>query len=148
MPLSLEKVGVSEHRRLDNHFTASGLVIEQGHILLVHHKKLSTWLPPGGHLQPGEMPHEAAVREVFEETGVAGEVVAEPMPKTGNIDYFFLPQPFCIHAVHAIEKDEHLYHLDMVFLLKASFQNGLLPALSYTDEVLGARWVRLDDIGM
>ena len=35
------------------------------------------WLPPGGHIEPNELPDEAAVREVFEETGVRCELVGE-----------------------------------------------------------------------
>lgn len=35
------------------------------------------WLPPGGHVEPNELPDEAAVREVEEETGVRAELVGE-----------------------------------------------------------------------
>jgi 8-oxo-dGTP diphosphatase len=43
-----------------------------GQILLVRHKRLGTWLPVGGELEPGETPLEAARRELAEETGLAG----------------------------------------------------------------------------
>jgi 8-oxo-dGTP pyrophosphatase MutT (NUDIX family) len=35
------------------------------------------WLPPGGHIDPNELPDDAAVREVAEETGVVAELVGE-----------------------------------------------------------------------
>jgi 8-oxo-dGTP pyrophosphatase MutT (NUDIX family) len=35
------------------------------------------WLPPGGHVERGEIPDNAAVREVFEETGLNVELVGE-----------------------------------------------------------------------
>ena len=50
-------------------FTVAVFVIAQGRVLLQWHRKLSRWLPPGGHIEPGELPDDAAVREVMEETG-------------------------------------------------------------------------------
>ena len=43
-----------------------------GEILLIRHKRLGTWLPVGGELEPGETPLEAARRELREETGLEG----------------------------------------------------------------------------
>jgi len=43
-----------------------------GQILLIRHKRLGTWLPVGGELEPGETPLEAARRELGEETGLEG----------------------------------------------------------------------------
>ena len=42
-------------------------------VLLIRHKRLGTWLPVGGEIEPGETPLEAARRELHEETGLAGE---------------------------------------------------------------------------
>jgi 8-oxo-dGTP diphosphatase len=36
------------------------------------------WVPPGGKVEPGEMPREAARRELFEETGLEAELLARP----------------------------------------------------------------------
>ena len=41
-------------------------------VLVIEHKRLKTWLPIGGELEAGETPLEAAVRELREETGMAG----------------------------------------------------------------------------
>jgi 8-oxo-dGTP pyrophosphatase MutT (NUDIX family) len=43
-----------------------------GAVLLIHHRRLGTWLPVGGELEPGETPLEAARRELLEETGLSG----------------------------------------------------------------------------
>ncbi len=45
-------------------------------MLVIHHRRLETWLPVGGELSDGETPLEAAVRELREETGLAGEFPA------------------------------------------------------------------------
>ncbi len=44
----------------------------EGKTLVIFHKRLRKWLPPGGELAPGETPLEAARRELFEETGLTG----------------------------------------------------------------------------
>lgn len=46
-------------------------------ILLHWHAKLAMWLPPGGHIESDELPDDAAVREVHEETGVFVRLVGE-----------------------------------------------------------------------
>lgn len=44
-------------------------------VLLVEHRKSQLWLPPGGHLEPGEHPWDATVRECREELGVQAETL-------------------------------------------------------------------------
>ena len=44
--------------------------------LLLIHDQYGRWTIPKGHLDPGESEAEAAVREVWEETGVRGELGA------------------------------------------------------------------------
>ena len=41
----------------------------RGKILLSRHKQRTTWETQGGHVEPGEMPMEAARRELYEESG-------------------------------------------------------------------------------
>jgi 8-oxo-dGTP diphosphatase len=46
-------------------------------VLLVHHPWRG-WVPPGGQVEPGETPREAARRELCEETGVDVDLFARP----------------------------------------------------------------------
>ena len=53
------------------HITASCFIIDgAGRLLLHHHRRLDRWLQMGGHLEEGETPLEAAMREAAEESGL------------------------------------------------------------------------------
>ena len=52
------------------HVTASAIVVGQRGTVLHLHKRLGRWMQPGGHIDPGEQPPEAAVREAMEELGL------------------------------------------------------------------------------
>ena len=39
-------------------------------ILVTHHKIAKSWFFPGGHIEPGESPQQAAIREAGEEVGL------------------------------------------------------------------------------
>src|SRR5215212_10137477 len=63
--------------KIGRHFTVAVFVVWEGKVLLHLHRKLGVWLPPGGHIERDELPDDAAVREVFEETGLRVELVGE-----------------------------------------------------------------------
>ena len=53
---------------------------EKGELLVIFQKKWNCWVFPGGKIEPGETPLQAAKREVFEETNLIIEdleIVAE-----------------------------------------------------------------------
>ncbi|WP_446223695.1 NUDIX hydrolase [Nocardia sp. IBHARD005] len=55
------------------------------------------WSLPKGHIEQGETSEQTAIREVAEETGIDGEVVAE----LGSIDYWFVTEGRRVHkTVH------------------------------------------------
>jgi len=59
------------------HVTASAVVVGRRGTVLHRHRLLGRWLQPGGHLEAGESPAEAASREVAEETGLDARHPAE-----------------------------------------------------------------------
>jgi len=62
-------------------FTVIVVFDSAGRLVLCRHKDRSTWETPGGHIEPGETPAEAAARELFEETGIV------PKDLTAVADY-------------------------------------------------------------
>ena len=53
-------------------FSVAVYARRDGRVLVIEHRRLATWLPIGGELEPGETPLEAARRELREETGLQG----------------------------------------------------------------------------
>jgi len=53
------------------HVTASCYIVDgAGRLLLHHHRRLGRWLQMGGHVEAGELPAQAALREAREESGL------------------------------------------------------------------------------
>ena len=108
------------------HVTASGIVVGRRGTVLHRHKRLGIWMQPGGHIDPGESPAEAALREATEELGL--EVAHPP---TG---------PLLLHLdVH--EAAQGHTHLDLRYLLLGADDDPLPPP----DESPEARWCSWDE---
>ena len=54
----------------DHHVTSSAFVISRRGVILHRHRRLGIWVQPGGHVDVGESPEAACVRETSEETGL------------------------------------------------------------------------------
>jgi 8-oxo-dGTP pyrophosphatase MutT (NUDIX family) len=59
------------------HFTASLYLVNEGAVALHEHDRLGARVPPGGHVARGELPHETALREAREETGLDPTLVTD-----------------------------------------------------------------------
>lgn len=101
---------------LPRHFVASAYIVDQGRVLLVHHRKIGLWLPAGGHLEEGEEPSEAALREVREETGLHVRILGGVPPDVGGKGVRVLPTPHHIQ-IERIEEGPH-EHIDLVYACK------------------------------
>lgn len=51
-------------------FGAAAVVLQDSQVLLVKREDFEVWVIPGGSIDPGESVSDAAVREVYEETGL------------------------------------------------------------------------------
>lgn len=71
-PMRLPPLGTAGRRSAAEEYSAGGVATREGRVLLVKVENLKgeeVWTFPKGHLDPGETPRQAALREVEEETG-------------------------------------------------------------------------------
>lgn len=84
--------------------------------LFFKHPKLKKWVPPGGKIEPFEMPQDAAIRECLEETGIQIELIGTQSPLESGLlapqglEYTSAQGPF--HA-----------HLDFIYFGKPMTDN-------------------------
>jgi len=113
--------------------SAGGLVVDRSGpvaraALIARHDRRGrlVWSLPKGHVEDGETPEDAAVREVQEETGILGRVLA-PL---GVIDFWFVAEQRRVHKT--------VHH----FLLEA--EGGELSDADI--EVVEVAWVPLVEV--
>lgn len=83
----------------------AGYLIQNNKVLLIHHKKLNLWLPPGGHINENETPDVALKREFREELNLEIELLnRNDVPMEGNIKEQ-LAVPFYVNVHNAADHD-------------------------------------------
>jgi putative transcriptional regulator len=108
--------------RSAHHRSAGGLVVAGDRILLISTQNGRRWQLPKGHIEDGETAEEAAIREIREETGVTGRVVA----RLQSVEYWYVEKgPLRVH------KEVDYFLLDYVSGDAAAFDHH---------EVSGAEW--------
>ena len=120
-------------------FTVAVFVLHNDHVILHPHRKLGIWLPPGGHIEPNELPDEAARREVAEEAGIAVELVG---PR--GIDNDYPNQPVQLVRPEGIQLErigpDH-QHIDLIYFARPVERGNGLPALAD-----GMAWIAATDL--
>ena len=118
-------------------FTATTFVVHADRTLLLLHRKLGIWVPPGGHIDQHELPDQAAVREVLEESGLVVELLDQGSA-LGSVRV--LPQPHCILLENIGPGHQHI---DLIYFARVC-GGDLLPA---ERETLAARWYSWEELG-
>ena len=113
-------------------FSVSVFARHTGRLLLIEHRRLKTWLPVGGELEPGETPLEAAARELAEETGLTGRF---PMIE-GAIE----GAPAGLIGYEEHQAGSKGLHMNFVFVADVE-TDRVVP----NDEILQYRWVTSTD---
>lgn len=107
-------------------FTASVWLLSEEtpkKVLLIHHKKLGTWMQPGGHIEPDENPIQGAVREVLEETGID---ISKLLTVGERVDEyaFLMPSPTFImeQSIPAHGEQPDHFHIDLEYVVEVPEQ--------------------------
>lgn len=98
------------------------VILDRDRVLLVRHSYRKHWAAPGGLLDRGELPVQAAVREVGEEVGLAVEPTAAP-------EVIVLPR---------------LRRIDFAYRCRAVPGTDVATVRASSPEILEARWFPLD----
>lgn len=115
---------------MTTHICTSAILIDPKtkKILLVHHKKLKKWVQPGGHIEDGEDPEEATLREIYEETGLHAELLGERFPTD---DDFIRP----LGIQRSIKKNGDVY-ISIIY-----------PAIPLERKIVELNWEESNSIG-
>ncbi len=124
--------------------TATVYIVEDHRVLLIFHNKLKKWLPPGGHLEPNEIPSEGARREAKEETGLDIEFITDEHVWVDRWNAKSFERPFMcmVEEIPAINGHEAHQHIDMIYLAKPAGGDLILNP----NETEDCRWFALDEL--
>ena len=116
---------------MKRHFCASAFVINpiDKKILLVKHHLWDKWVQPGGHIEDDETPEEAAVREVYEETGIKITLLGERFPREDD-----MIRPL---GIQCNRKDNGEKHFDIIY---AAVPNNEITDLVISNESYDIGW--------
>ena len=115
------------------HFVATVYVVNDGATALHEHEKLDMWLPPGGHIDRDELPHETATREVREEIGLDVELIA-PCGSLDSETARSIPRPqhFLLEDINVHNGAVGHQHIDFVYYGRVDSRD-IDPAPGETD---------------
>jgi 8-oxo-dGTP pyrophosphatase MutT (NUDIX family) len=126
---------------MTGHVTTSAAILNPDltKVLLIHHRALQLWCPPGGHWEAPDTLWDSARREAAEETGVTSITLHPWCVQVGA------PFDLDTHTVPANPKKAegaHMHH-DFRYLAIAADEGQLAPQL---EEVLDAKWVPIAEL--
>ncbi len=136
---------------MNRHFTATAFVIDsKKRVLLLWHKRLQRWMPPGGHVDDDETPEDAAKRECKEETNLDVEIIGDVQDDLfakNRDEGHMLKKPIAMlleNIPDCPERNEAAHqHMDFLYLARPLNEND---AKEITDESDGMKWFTKQEI--
>lgn len=123
-------------------YFASGYLIKENKVLLVHHKKFDKWTPPGGHLEENETPDQALIREWKEELNLDISILpAYESAFSGDSNATPVPMPFHIDLEREGFDVPHIGHF---FYVKLLDENQIINIQE--SELHDAKWFSKEDL--
>lgn len=112
---------------------AAGGVVhgENGYLFIFRRGK---WDLPKGKIEQGEIPEEAALREVTEETGLTGLTLTGPLPSTWHVYKFQSP------------KSKEIWILKETKWFSMQSTTHEIPVPQTEEEIEIIRWIQKDDL--
>ncbi len=129
---------------MEKQFTSTVYIIDNDKVLLIFHRKLQKWLPPGGHMDSHETPPEAARREAMEETGLEIEFIKQEniWINRWNARSFERPYLCLLEEIPAFGEKEAHQHVDFIYIAHPT--GGQLK--QNHAETSGIRWFTIEEI--
>lgn len=124
-------------------FTAEVFIVHKNKVLLRKHDKYKKWLSVGGHIELGEDPNEAALREVKEEVGLEVKLWDGNRLDTGRFTSTELVPPIAINR-HRVSISGAHEHVTLVFL--ASSETETIAPQHDGDRSDECRWVTKEEL--
>lgn len=122
---------------------AGVLIVNEGQLFLVHRTDKDEWEGPGGHIEEGETPEEAAIRETEEEVGINlyADMLGDPVKQDDSYTSFVIEMVGDVPVNLNHEHDQYGY-FDLDDLPAAAHPNVKKWAKEYRN-----RNARADSLG-
>ena len=108
---------------MEKHFVVTAYIMAkingQDKVLLHKHAKLGIWIGIGGHIEPGENPEQALIREIKEETDLSVRLLNSNKRNIRTNAVKSLIPPFVIYEekIPSYRHQKSHYHIDIKYLV-------------------------------